>query len=197
MLNSIRVLLIAGTILLLSPFFTTAADDEMVDNPLYRAWARFKPGSTAVLAEKTVFGEGRKPFLPEGADEKVITHKLLKVTPDHVVIQTIVTEQEFLGTVESAPTKTTYSAKIKKDYLDAALEEFEAKAGEETVKVLGKEIKCKTLSGTHKKGDEQVEFKLRYTDMVPGGIVSRSRITREGGKLVAETIVTLKEYKAE
>ena len=146
------------------------------------------------LTEKTIFGDERKPFLPDGIEEKVITRKLLSASPEKVVVQTIVSEHEFFGTVESAPTKTTYFAKIKKSYLHAVLEEHDAKVGEEMHKVLGKEIKCKSLSGVNKKDDMIVEFKLLHTDTVPGGVVHRTRVTRQGGKLVAETLITLKEF---
>src|SRR5262245_14684224 len=114
MLRTIRALLACG-ILLSLPLPATAGDedDEMVDNPMYTAWANFKPGATATLSENTTYSGDTNPV----PDKKVVTYRLLSVSPDKVVVSAVVVEQEALGTVESAPTKHTYPAKLKKSYL--------------------------------------------------------------------------------
>ena len=173
-----------------------AQDDGMVENPKYKFWASFKPNSTSTYHEVTTFSGPEKESLPGGKDEKTIVYRLLSANKDKVVVQTTVIEEEFLGTIESAPTKATYPAKIKKANLEAVLEEFGAKkAEEETVKVGKEEIKCKVLAGTTKtKGGGTVDYKLYYADTVPGGIVKRTRTTREGDRTVAETVITLRSY---
>jgi hypothetical protein len=200
MLRTVRGLLAFGVLLAsLHVLSARAADDkdEMVANPKYTMWAGHKAGATAVHVEKTAHSGEEKESFPGGVDEKVITYTLLSVSADKVVVRAVVVEKEFLGTIEAAPTKMTYPAKVNKAYLAAALHEFGVKAAdaEEAVKVGGKEIKCKVLSGTHKEGETTIDFKLCYSDTVPGGIVARKRTAKLGGKLVAETTVTLRSYK--
>jgi hypothetical protein len=175
--------------------FTQGDGDAMVENPKYKFWAGFKPGASATYHEVTAYSTPDKEGLPDGKDEKTVTYKLQSVNKDRVVLQTTVVDQEFLGTIESAPTKATYPAKIKKAYVEAALEEFGAKKLEdETVKVGDQEIKCKVLIGSLKKNDTTLDYKLYYSDTVPGGIVKRQRVTKSGGQVVAETTVTLQSY---
>ena len=174
----------------------SAQDDEMVANPKYKFWASHKPGTTAVYHEVTKFTGSEKESVPEGKEEKTIHYKLLSVSKDKVVVQTTVVEEECLGTVEHAPTRLTFPAKVKKANLDAVFEEFGVKdePKEETVKVGNDEIKCKVLSGTKKKDDATITYKLYYSDSVPGGIVKRTRVTKSGDKFGADTTVMLKSF---
>ncbi len=148
-----RWLLAVGMVLVVSPLLAVQAaeGDEMVANPLYKYWANHKPGSTVTLLEKNVLAGPEKEQFPDGIDEKVVTTKLLKVTPDNVVVEVTVTERDFLKTVESAPTKTTYPAKVKKSHLQAGLHGVDPKIGKDTLTLVGKKFDCTTLSGTEKK----------------------------------------------
>src|SRR3954451_6818960 len=85
-------------------------NDEMVDNPKYKFWASHKPGTTSTYHEVTKYSGSEKDSVPGGKDEKTVIYKLLSVSKDKVVVQTTVIEEEYLGTVESAPTKLTYPA---------------------------------------------------------------------------------------
>ncbi len=115
MLHRTRTLLpVLGATFLCFSVALSAGDDPLVDHPLYTHWANCKPGSTVTLIEKTVFDSPEKNQVPDGVDEKVVTRKLLSVNAKEVVVQTVVSERDFLGMIESAPTKTTYAAKIKK-----------------------------------------------------------------------------------
>jgi hypothetical protein len=166
-------------------------DDEMVDNPMYGGWAGHKPGATATLLEKTTYSDNQNPV----PDQKLVTYTLLSVSPEKVVVSAVVVEQELLGTVESAPTKHTYPAKLKKSYLAVAAPELNAKKGEETIKWKGKEVICQTLYGSYKKEGETVQFKAWINDKVPGGIVKRTRTTKQKDDTVT-TVITLQSYKA-
>jgi len=175
----------------------SAQDDEMVANPRYKFWADHKPGTTATYHEVTKFTGEEKDSVPGGKDEKTIVYKLLSVNKDKVVVQTTVSEEDYLGTIEQAPTRAIYPAKVKKANLDAVFEEFGLKgeAKEETVTIGKEEIKCKVLSGTKKKDDATVTYTLHFSDSVPGGVVKRTRVTKSGdNKFSAETTVTLKSY---
>ena len=83
-------------------------DEEMTENPYYKHWASFKKGTTAVHIEKTTFGDDATDELPGGVDEKTVKYKLVLVSPQRVVVESVVFEKEFLSTTESAPTKTSY-----------------------------------------------------------------------------------------
>src|SRR5262245_27057054 len=130
---------------------TTAwAQEDMVANPFYKFWAGSKPGSTAVHLEQTKLSGRESKFVPGGVDEKRIAYKLVEVDKDRAVVEMVVTEKDFLGYVQAAPTRYIYPGKIKKSDLERILLEAGGKTGEETVKVEGKDMKCKTLAGTLK-----------------------------------------------
>jgi hypothetical protein len=172
-----------------------ADEKEMVANPMYQHWASFKPGATAVLQEKTIFGGDARNERPGGVDVKVINQRLLSVSPQKVVVATTVVEDDFLGTVETAPARHTYPTMIPKANFEAVLHEHGAKPGpEETVKAAGMDIKCKVYAGTYKKGAAEVTFKLWYSDSVPGGIVKRTRLTKQDGKVIADTTIMLESF---
>src|SRR5262245_30652819 len=135
-------------------------DGETTENPFYKHWASFKEGTTVVHTEKTTFGDDASDELPGGVEEKIVKYKLLSVSPEKVVVETVVIEKEFLNSTESAPTKIIYPAKVNKAYVDAVMLETGAKRGEATLTLkVNKEemaIKCKTIEGTRKKKGEQV-----------------------------------------
>jgi hypothetical protein len=191
MLRTIRALLVSGLLVASLPLAVTAGgkDDGMVDNPMYAAWAKFKPGATATVLEKTTYSGDKNPV----PDQKVVTYTLLSVSPDKVVVRAVVVEEEVLGTVESAPSKHTYPAKLKKSYLAEAAPELQAKKGEETITWKGKKVKCKTRSGSYKKDDDTIEFKIWTADKVPGGIVKRTRTLKQKDDTITTT-VTLQSY---
>src|SRR5262245_20005244 len=194
-----RGLLLIWTSSLLSLLMasTVCAQDELVANPFYKFWAGSKPGATAAHVEKTKLSAPESNLVPDGIDEKRIDYKLVEVNADRAVVEMVVTEQDFLGYVQAAPTRHIYPAKLKNTHLERVLQEAGGKNGEETVKVEDKEIKCKTLSGTSKgSGGEQVEYKVWLSEDVPGGIIKQVRTTRQkGGELIAETTTTLQSFK--
>jgi hypothetical protein len=173
-----------------------AADKaDLVDNPRFKFWANFKPGATSTYSQTTKFHGAEKATVPGGVEQKTITYRLLSVDKDKAVVLTTVVEEDFLSTVESAPTRITYPAKVKKENLQAILQEWNAKEGaDETIKVAGKEVKCKVRSGSNKVEGGTVEAKICFSDTVPGGIVLQTRTTRDGDTVVAETTITLKSF---
>lgn len=174
---------------------TVAAQEDMTDNPMYGFWAKFAPNATSTYQETTKYHGPEKENYPGGVDSKTVTYKLQTKGKDKVVVTTTVVEEDFLSTVESSPTKVTYPAKVKKANLDAFLQEYGAKPSDsEKVKVGKDEIECKVLAGSYKKGDATVEYKFYYSEMVPGGVVKRTRTTKENDKLVAETTIMLRSY---
>src|SRR5262249_40475502 len=136
-------------------------------------------------------GEDKNP----APEVKVVTYTLVSTSPTQVVVRAVVVEPELFGTVESAATKHTYPAKFKQSYVEATLPDLDAKKGEETIQWMSKDIKCKTMYGSHKRGGSQVDFKAWLNDDIPGGVVKRTRTEKQGGQAVTTTI-TLQSYKA-
>jgi hypothetical protein len=195
-MQKLRGLLVLG-VMLSGVFAVSRAEKggEMVDNPKYKFWANFKPGATSTYDEATKFHGPEKASAPGGVERKTISYRLLSVTKDKAVVLTTVVEEDFLQTVESAPTKITYPAKVKKADLQAFLDEWNAKDGpEETIKVGSKEVKCKVKAGTQKEEGSTVVAKICFSETVPGGVVLHTRTTKEGDKVVAETTTTLKSF---
>jgi len=175
---------------------TAWAQEEKVANPYYKFWANSKPGATAVHLEQTKLSGPEGKLVPDGVDEKRIAYRLIEVNDERAVVEMVVTEQDFLGYVQSAPTRHIYPAKLKKSHLERVLLADGGKTGEDTVKVGNREMKCKTLAGTIKgPNGEQIEFKLWLSDAVPGTIVKQVRTARQKGELIAETTTTLQSYK--
>ena len=169
--------------------------DAMTENPKFRFWAHFKKGATSTYSQTTKFHGAEKASVPGGVEHKTITYRLLSVNKDRAVVLTTVVEKDFLSTVESAPTRITYPAQVRKADLQAFLQEWNAKEGkDETLQIGGKDIRCKVRAGSQKIEGGTVEFKVCYSDKVPGGFVKRTRTTREGDKVIAETTTTLVSF---
>jgi hypothetical protein len=186
MLWTNRALLAIAFLLSTVSSFANAGDgkDEMIDNPAYASWANHKPGATSTVTEKTTYSNDKDPT----PDEKVVTYTLLSVSPESAVVQAVVVEQALLGTVESAPTKHTYPAKLKKSYLAIAAPDLNSTQGEDTISWDGHDVKCKTLSGSFMKDGETVEFKAWMNAAVPGGVVKRTRTVKEKDNTITTTI---------
>jgi hypothetical protein len=192
--RGLLVLLVPGVLLTGGVAVGRAVDKghDQVDNPRYRFWASFKPGATSTYTQTTKFHGPEKASAPGGVEKKTITYRLLSVDKDKAVVLTTVVEEDFLSTVESAPTRITYPAKVKKANLPAFLEEWNTKEGEgETIKVGGKDVKCKVRGGTQKTEGGTVDAKMCHSDAVPRGVVLHTRTTKDGDTVVAETTTAL------
>ncbi len=172
-----------------------SADDEMVPNPFYKFWAGTKPGAKATHIEKTKLSGPEAKVVPDGVDEKRITYKLINVNDKRAIVEMVVTEEDFLGYVQAAPTRHIYPAKIKKSHLERIVNDDKS-TGEDTIMVKDKEMKCKTVQGTVKEpSGEVIDYKLWLSEDVPGTIVKQVRTARQKGDVIAETTITLQSYK--
>jgi hypothetical protein len=169
---------------------------EDVDNPYYTYWSKSKVGATVVLKETTKLSGPAAASAPDATDIKIITYKLVELNKEEAVVEARVKQEEDFGFVEAAPTRHIYPAKMSKAVLADLLAETGAKSEPGMLKVLDKELKVKVISGTIKKGDENVDFKLWISDDVPGGIAKRQRTSKVKGETVAETVVEVVSYKA-
>jgi hypothetical protein len=174
--------------------------DDLVTNPRYKGWADFKPGATVTHKENTRFpaGSPQGKYYPRGIDERDVTYKLIAVTPEKVVVETVVLDYELLSQVEAAPTRIIYPAKVKRAYVEEAREQLKVKEGKEDVEVQGKTYKnCEWYETTRMTGDGEVMTRKRWiAPEVPGGIVKEVTVTKRGDQVVAETTTTVLQMKA-
>jgi hypothetical protein len=133
---------------------------QVKENPEYAAWAKFKPGSTAVTVTEL-----------EGGGNKMTTErtsKLVEVSPDKLVLE--VTSTVTAAGQTSTPTPRRQEVPAKKEETIATKD-----LPDEEVEAAGKKIKCKVREGTTMSGpaNSKVEMKgkLYSSDTVPGGVV--------------------------
>jgi hypothetical protein len=200
MVSRIRVTLGLLTILLGSICTTLAADskDETVDNPFYKGWASSKVGSTVTHRETVRFPKDspESKDYPDGISTKDVTYTLLELTPEKAVVKTVVLDYEFFSTIEAAPTKITYPAKVKKTYLAELMSARGIKEGDEEIEALGKTYKCHTYEATIKSDSGVITRKTWANPAIPGGIVKRTNITHLGDKLVSEGTISVLKFEA-
>ena len=173
--------------------------DDLVTNPRYKGWAEFKPGATLTHKEKTRFpaGSPQGKYYPEGVDERDVTYKLVSVSPDKVVVETVVLDYELLSQIEAAPTRIIYPAKVKRTNVEGARERLKVKEGKEDVEALGKTYKCEWYETTRTTADGEVVTRKRWIAAeVPGGIVKEVTVTKKGDQVIAETTTTVLKMKA-
>jgi hypothetical protein len=180
-------------VVLITAVSLVSAGDQ-VANPHYTFWSKWKPGATAVFKETTKLSGAAAESAPEETDIKTVTYKLVELTGDKAVVETRVLQRENFGFVESAPTRHIYPAKMSKAVLQELLDETGAKGVAARLTVGDHELKVMAITGTHKKGGEEVKFKIWLCDEVPGGIVKRHRTTSVKGEVVADTTVELVKY---
>jgi hypothetical protein len=187
--------LVAVAGLFVFSFVAVSQDKQQADNPFYKFWSKSKIGDSVTLKEVTKL-TGPAAGGETGGDEvKLVSHKLVELTPEKAVVETVVTEGEVFGYVQSAPTKHIYPAKMSKEVLEELIKETGAKGVEKTVKVGDKELKVLYLTGTMTKGDEEVAFQIWLSDEVPGKIARRVRTTKLKGEAVAETTIEVVNFK--
>jgi hypothetical protein len=190
---------LAAGVVLFACSLTVGAQDkdkEMVENPFYKFWSTSGIGSSVTLKETTKLSGPAAGGETGGTEVKLIEHKLLERTAEKAVVETVVTEGEIFGFVQTAPTKHIYPAKMSKEVLDELLKETGAKSQDATIKIGDKEMKVKHLRGTMKQGaDDEVEFQFWLSEEVPGQIVKRVRVTKNKGAVVETTIEMVKFEK--
>jgi hypothetical protein len=140
---------------------------EMIDNPLYKHWAQFKPG-TWVTVKQTSEMAGQKSITES-------TTKVLEVTAEQVVLE-VSGKMEAQGQKIDMPArKDPVLAKIPKPEAVATPQEVKdapkPKEGEDTVTTAGKPIKCKTLEITFDANGQKGTTKTWMNEEIPGQMI--------------------------
>lgn len=181
-LTSIRLAAVA-VLALCAP---ALAAEEMVDNPAYKAWASYKPG-TSVTTESTIeFGaiEGAPEGMPAGFKMPKQTHTstvtLKEVTAEKAVIETTMNSARAPLGAAIKPMKTDIPAKIEKSKVDFAMVQKEnvtvtnVKDGKDKVEIKSKKHDTTTkdmdVEMKEKEGTGKGHIKLWTVDAIPGGV---------------------------
>jgi hypothetical protein len=213
----IPVLLLAAVAVL---GMSSSAFAELVDNPAYQSWAKFKPGTTATV--KTTVEMSLRPGV---AVESTNTQKLLEVKPDALTIEnTMIVKTTGLPDTTQPATATqpsesktilTVQAKVEKglEYLplgnttDASNTKFEVtdvKPGTDKLTIKGETVDAVTREftltssrisppATPTSGTQVTNMKTWTVPQVPGGIAkAESNYSAWGGTF--KSTITLLDY---
>jgi hypothetical protein len=169
---------------------------DLVANPLYKAWANARPGTVVKRKETVKYAPGTPESrnYPDGVDWKEVTYTVKQVTKDKVVVQVVVLEPELLSTVESAPTRITFPAKVTEAEYAAAKEKLKPEESEEEVTFKGKTFKGKKIKITRMGDGTVTEETILASDEIPGGMVSKTSVTKKGKEVVHEATIKLLDF---
>ena len=148
---------------------SSADSGPKVENPTYKAWAQFKPG-TAVTMKGTTHANGQDIDVES-------TQKLLELTDDHAVVE-ISTVAGANGTNMPQPSrKMDITKMVTKSDLDKPGKGFDpdllAKATEESVTVPAGTFKAKMIEFSKSQQGMNMKVKSWFCDEVPGGTVKQ------------------------
>ena len=180
---------------------------EKVDSPMYKHWAKFKPGAFAEMkAESTTMGM---------KTEMTVTMTLKEITPEKAVVEMKgvnvmgdqktempAQKQEWPAKVDADTAKQMDTPKKGDKIKDA--EVLDVKQGEEEVKVGDKKIKCKWVETKIKREDSTITTKAWTSEDIPGQMVKtvmnvdgKMKMTSEGSLVKYEVSGNAKTEKAE
>jgi hypothetical protein len=135
---------------------------DLVDNPVYKSWAKHKPGTSVTMSLENSMNEAMKTTLVQ---------TLKSVSETEVVVEQK-TEMEMSGQKMPAQTTTLkFPAKTEKKKTEAPeVDTGDAKMKESTeeLTVAGKKYKCKVWTTETKASGATVTSKVWWTEEVPG-----------------------------
>lgn len=195
-------------IALLGLFFSAVlADDKdvqknekVVTNPYYKQWASFKIGTSARQREKVYLLDDspESKRYPDGIVTKVVTYKLLEVSPDQAVLEVQAVDQEPGEFIHHAPFKIVYPSKVTLREAQTPKEQFAShQEGEEKgIKLADGKIVNSTWIETSYEYNGVLHYqKIWLSDEVPGGILKDKKIQKKGDKEIQHSSITLIDFK--
>jgi hypothetical protein len=202
---------ILGSSLLGASLFLMAADDShppAPPNPEYAQWSHFKTGSYVTLERKILehhennIGIVEAMAHPPGGAVMRISTKLVDLDKDKAVLQETRIDLEEGSETEMPPDKVTLFANDEISHSDESLMEKPSKPetvkqteGDEDVVVMGNKIKTHWVQTSVKTGNEVSTSKDWLSDDVPGGLVKEEVKKTVGGKVLAESVTKVIDYK--
>jgi hypothetical protein len=165
---------------------TSRAADEMVDNPQYAGWSKFKAGTSVKYAQNTVaMGQ---------TTNGEITMTLIAITPEKATIQTKMSmmmngkNMDMPAQQLDIPAKVT-KAEAKETGEPAGSANADTKQGTERIEVAGKSYDCKWTQVTSEQNNMKAVAKTWLSDEVPGKMVKMEATTT--GQANSTTKMTL------
>jgi len=202
---------ILGSSLLGASLFLMAADDSHPPpppNPEYAQWSHFKPGTYVTLERKILehhennIGVVEAMAHPPGGAVMRISTKLVDLDKDKAVLQETRIDLEEGSETEMPPDKVTLYANDEISHADESLMEKPSKPetvkqteGDEDLTVMGNKVKTHWVETSLKTGNEVSVSKDWLSDDVPGGLVKEEVKKTVGGKLLAESVTKVIDYK--
>lgn len=167
----------------------TTVPDPLVDNPHYRAWAKYKPGTQVGFAMNVTAGGQQAPTN--------VTLTLSEITPERAIVQSVaIMSLPGLPAQETEQTHTfnaivPESQAQRADRPPSGIGETRD-AGTETIEAAGTTYETTIIEfdGTVQKAS--AESKTWRSDAVPGGLVKRESITGNTTVQMILTKVTIK-----
>lgn len=175
-------------------FAATALGEDLVDNPMYKDWASFKPGSMVKM-------EMVSTTTRQGKDESrkvAITITLKEVTPEKVVLEQ--TQTEFVDGREMPPQTSQpvdIPVKVAKDKAATQPAGIEKKTeGDEDIEVAGKKYKAHWTEYIRKYQGVPITTKKWIVKEIPGGMARRENKVEEAQNHVGQqSKLTVVEFK--
>jgi len=174
-----KVLLCCLVFSLLCGLIPVAAG-EMIDNPMYRHWAKFKPGSFSTL----------KGSIQSGAmnSESEMTQTLKELTPQKAVVE-MKNAMIIAGKrTETPPQLVTHPAKIEKMKTTADPTQVPAggvkiASGEDTITVKSKGVRAKWVKYEMTQSGTKMQVTTWINEDIPGTLVKSENITTAPTKM--------------
>jgi hypothetical protein len=158
---------------------------QEIDNPTYKHWSKFKPGSSVTL-KATNDTNGMK----SGA---VIVYTLKSCDAKEAVVT-------MTGSTTVGDTKTDmpasdgkHAAKVKK--VEPAKDAPKPEEGDEEIEVAGKKLKCHWVKSVSENNGMKTTSKVWTSDAVPGGMARSESLTEGKMKMSSTMEVTAFEKK--
>jgi hypothetical protein len=187
--RTIRSLLAVSLGVCLCASVSRAAEEEMVDNPTYKSWAKQKVGTAVTHEQSTAAGAA-------GTFKSTLTSKLLEVNEDKAVVE-ISVKLDIAGAPAPPAQKQNILAKIKKSQLGIGEipEGMKAEAkekGKEKVSAGGKSYECKVMEFTAEGNGVKSKGKSWTSEEVPGSLVKMESTTTVNGTDMKSTMTLTK-----
>lgn len=163
---------------------TAAAQDEMVENPEYKAWSKLKPGAWVKWAVESHMGSMKMT--------QDMTVRLKEISADKAVVDQVVL-MDMGGKKHEQTVSRTIPAKVAKGTNSDGAKVEEISKGEEELELKGAKVKC-AWSEMKISGRTSGLLKVWKSDQVIGGVAKSAFRDSEAAKMTMT--MTVVDWKA-
>ncbi|MBI5724990.1 MAG: hypothetical protein HZA50_13600 [Planctomycetes bacterium] len=161
------------------------AADQKVENPQYRMWSSFKPGSSVRWVSTD--SQGKTAFAGEA------TMTLKKVTAESVIVEMRMSMTLAGGTTTAPSQEIEIAARVGPE-LAPKMETL----GQEEIQVGEKKMSCKKVQVRKTTADGTITITSWLSDELPGGLAkSLTLVADRDGREISQRTTTAVEFKAE